>query len=395
METEQELQSRNLSGHSRQTLSVLSGNEVIEERQECPPEDQNRQKVVRFYGRKRPSQAARLRDIPEKRIKMERDDGKEELEEEEKQDEVLKAATRAAFLSVFVEYLQTTDAGSMTEEEAKVHATQVGDVMDSIDCDMEDGDTIHCLLDRGRVSKWIQPSAGKKRSMRIFRKRLFSLEKFYVFLGCQGFPLQLARSLSSTISNWTENVNELAAFIHTHPVSGAQMVVKETSTASTNVTGTQTCTRTNLAAGIPSSNESCDSYRERKAWKSEDSKLIKNHFRTNPGKANIRLKMKRKKELQGLLNREGFDRIYEKVKSVFRKKVKKLNKQSKQRVAWKRQDVLILLNHFKGNPGKAAVRRKLHSAEALRELTNREGLNRIYEKVKSLFKRKKLAVCHS
>lgn len=184
METEQELQSRNLSGHSRQTLSVLSGNEVIEERQECPPEDQNRQKVVRFYDRKRPPQAARMRDIPEKRIKMERDDGKEELEEEEKQDEVLKVATRAAFLSAFVEYLQTTDAGSMTEEEAKVHATQVGDVMDSIDCDMEDGDTIHCLLDRGRVSKWIQPSAGKKKSMRIFRKRLFSLEKFYVFLGC-------------------------------------------------------------------------------------------------------------------------------------------------------------------------------------------------------------------
>lgn len=395
METGQELQSIHLSGHSRQKLLVLSGNEVVEDCQQCLPEDQNRQKVVRFYGRKRPSQAARMRDIPVKRIKMERDDDKEELEEEEKQDEFLKAATRAAFLSAFVEYLQTTDGGSMTEEEAKLHATQVGNVMDSIDCDMEDGDTIHCLLDRGRVSKWIQPSVGKKRSKRIFRKRLFSLEKFYLFLGCQGFPLQLARSLSSTISNWTENVHELAAFIHTHPALGAQMTVKEKSTASTSVTGAQTSTRTNPGARLPSSNESCDSCRERKAWKSEDSKLIMNHFSTNPGKANVRLKMKRKKELQRLLNREGFDRIYEKVKSIFRKKVKKLKKQSKRRLAWKRQDVLILLNHFKGNPGKAAVRRKLHSAEALRELTNREGLNRIYEKVKSLFKRKKLAVCHS
>lgn len=393
METGQELQAINLSGHSKQKLPVLSANEVVEERQQCPPEDQK--KVVRFYGRKRPSQAARMPDIPVKRIKMECDDDKEELEEEEKQDEFLKAATRAAFLSAFVEYLQTTDGGSMTEEEAKVHATQIDDVMDSIDCDMEDGDTVHCLLDRGRVSKWIQPSAGKKRSMRIFRKRLFSLEKFYLFLGCQGFPLQLARILSSTISNWTENVHELAAFIRTHSAFGSQLTVKEKSPASTSVTGAQTSTRTNPAARLPSSNESCDSYRERKAWKSEDSKLIMNHFSTNPGKANVRLKMTRKKELQGLLNREGFDRIYEKVKSIFRKKVKKLNKQSKRRVAWKRQDVLILLNHFKGNPGKAAVRRKLHSAEALRELTDREGLNRIYEKVKSLFKRKKLAVCHS
>ena len=383
METGQELQSINLSGYSRQKLpNILSGNEVVEERQQYPPEDQNRQKVVRFYGRKRPSQAARIRDIPEKRIKMERDDDKEELEEEKKQDEFLKAAARAAFLSAFVEYLQTTDAGSMTEEEAKVHATQVGDVMDSIDCEMEDGDTIHCLLDRGRVSKWIQSSAGKK------RKRLFSLEKFYVFLGCQGFPLQLARSRSSTISNWTKNVHELAAFIHAHPVFGAQMMVKETSTASTSVTGTQTSTRTNTAAGLPSSSESCDSYRERKAWKSEDSKLIMNLFSSNPGKANIRSKMKRKIELQGLLNREGFDRIYEKVKSIFRKKVKTNKKQCKRRVAWKSKDICLLLNHFKGNPGKAAVRRKLHSAEALRELTNREGLNRIYEKVKSLFKRK-------
>ena len=56
------------------------------------------------------------------------------------------------------------------------------------------------------------------------------------------------------------------------------------------------------------------------------------------------------------------------------------------RKKWTQRDTKIVKKHFKNNPGRKAIRKKIEEVEELQELVEREGLERCLEKVKSLFK---------
>ena len=410
-------------GQNLETLETVFRKQPVEDKQQCLPEDHHRQNVLRFYGYKPMSQAASAGQPPEKKSKtnavngVNKDyvDNSNDRSDDEDVKECLKQCTpsRKAYLSEFVKFLRTKDAGSMTKKEALGHAHQVLSVMQEMDCV---SDTIHCLLDRKRVSEWKQPLNEKRRSTRLLRRYLSSLEKFYIFLGSHRLSPQLASSLDRNVPHWIRKVHKL-----THPRFGEKMMEKATA----EITVSQTSTRGDPALGLVSSNENrlvccgirtaastgqppqkksgknadggngvnedavdSDSIRRRTAWNSEQELLVLYHFRTNPGKAAIRHKLLEVDELHELMNSEGVERIYEKVKSLHKKKRVITRKKMQERHAWKKEDVILLLNHFKNNPGKATIRRKLSEVEELRELINREGLQRIYEKVKIVYKRK-------
>lgn len=242
--------------------------------------------------------------------------------------------TRIAYLSEFFKFLQTVDGGCFKVNEALENTCHVLKMMEALE---SGGHTIDCLLDRQNIWDWVEPRIEAKLSARTLQKYLFSLEKFYDFISCCRLPAHIpqfsekTKSVASILKcvcpRWRRIVAQIACKrkckrLLVDPVNPCASFPAD---ADTSFTLTQNVLGEHSGSAQTSSNESkmqgsATMWPRRKKWRNEDVQLLLVHFKRNPGKAAIRKKMTQDEELEALVKREGLNRCYEKVKSLYREK---------------------------------------------------------------------------
>ena len=242
--------------------------------------------------------------------------------------------TRIAYLSEFFKFLQTVNGGGFKEDEALENTCHVLKMMEALE---RGGHTIDCLLDRLNIWDWVEPRIETKLSVRTLQKYLFSLEKFYNFISCCRLPAYLpqfsektkgvASRLACVCPHWRRIVGQIACERRCNPllVDPVNPCSSFPADAGTSFTLTQSVLGEHSRFTETSSNESkmqgsASMWPRRKKWRNEDVELLLTHFKRNPGKAAIRRKMRQDEQLEELVKREGLNRCYEKVKSLYKEK---------------------------------------------------------------------------
>ena len=331
-----------------ESITKPSKDVMVGENQQGSSDCCHDQKICHF---KRLSEAAGATQPPEKRLKKnnENSHGREYDEDSDGVDsgdvkdvksweEVYKRSvsedTRIAYLSEFFKFLQTVDGGRFKENEALENTCHVHKMMEALESGAH---TIDCLLDRQNIWDWVEPRIETKLSARTLQKYLFSLEKFYDFISCCRLPAYLpqfsekTKSVASILEcvcpHWRRIVGQIASErrckgLLVEPVDSCTSFPSD---ARTSFTLTQSVLGELSGSIQTSSNESkmqgsATMWPLRKRWRIEDVELLLTHFKRNPGKAAIRKKMTQDEELEELVKREGLNRCYEKVKSLYREK---------------------------------------------------------------------------
>lgn len=241
--------------------------------------------------------------------------------------------TRISYLAAFYKFLQSINGGWLDENEALANTRRLHKMVEAID---SRADTFDCLMDRKLVWEWVLPRIETELSGRTLQKYLLALEKFYRFVArCNRFPhlpqfseetRDSAENLLSTSPDWRRSVQKIAAEKRWKRLLADPVYVKQMCHQAV-----KRCAPISSATRSVSSAPACSN-------------------ENNVQEPTSRWPSRKK---------------------------------------WDKKDVKLLLAHFKKNPGRAAIRKKMERVAALRRLKNNEGLERCYEKVKSLYRKKK------
>ena len=228
--------------------------------------------------------------------------------------------SRMKYLSQYYQHLQTFFGGHYTEDEALEFTRCLHRMMDDIDCTS----TIDGLLDPAKIWEWVNARLEITMVGRTVQKYLLSLEKFCLFIVYEASPqlpklakasLKLAQDVHSRCPKWRRGANRLASErrwkkFEDDPEYKEKVCEKDTrrreEAFDENILGLRNPTP-------------IDSRPLRSQWDQQDEKLLLQFFPFKPPKDIIRRVCEEVDELQELVSRKGFDRVYEKVKTMYRK----------------------------------------------------------------------------
>ena len=228
--------------------------------------------------------------------------------------------SRMKYLSQYYQHLQTFFGGHYTEDEALEFTRCLHRMMDDIDCTS----TIDGLLDPANIWEWVNGRLEITMVGRTVQKYLLSLEKFCLFISYEASPqlpklakasLKLAQDVHSKCPKWRRAANRLASErrwkkFEDDPEYMEKVCEKDTrrreEAFDENILGLRNPTP-------------IDSRPLRSQWDQQDEKLLLQFFAFKPPKDIIRRVCEEVDELQELVSRKGFDRVYEKVKTMYRK----------------------------------------------------------------------------
>ena len=228
---------------------------------------------------------------------------------------------RMRYLSEYFKHLQTFFGGNHTEDEALEFTRCLHKMMESIDYTST---SIDGLLDREKIWEWANARIETTMVGRTVQKYLLSLEKFCYFImhprstqlpKLSKGSLKLAQEVHSTCPNWRRSVNRIATERRWKKMEDdpeyMEKVCEEGATRRAdafdeNILGLHNPTP-------------IGSRPLRSKWDRKDEKLLLRFFAFKPPKDVIRGVCEKVDELQELVAREGFDRVYEKVKTLYRR----------------------------------------------------------------------------
>ena len=229
--------------------------------------------------------------------------------------------SRLKYLSEYYKHLQTFFGGNHTEDEALEFTRCLHKMMESIDCTST---SIDGLLDRDKIWEWANARIETTMVGRTVQKYLLSLEKFCFFVMCprstqlpklREASRKLAQQVHSTCPNWRRSVNRIATerrwkkmeddpeYMEKVCEEGAR---RRADAFDENIVGLHNLTP-------------IGSRPLRSKWDRKDEQLLLRFFAFKPPKDVIRGVCEKVDELQELVAREGFDRVYEKVKTLYRR----------------------------------------------------------------------------
>lgn len=241
--------------------------------------------------------------------------------------------TRIAYLSEYFQFNQTPFGGLLSEDEAISYTRQVHKMMEALD---SDSDTIDCLLDDERVWEWVHARIETEFSGRTLQKYLLSLENFCKFVSWgRDLPphiprfkketKSLAQSMAQSCKGFRSSVGKIAVEkrwkrLLVDPVfvqRWAEEAVRKHQLIQ-RVLRLDDSESVEASSSEPPRQEPTCKWPRRKKWTQSDTKIVKKHFKNNPGRKTIRKKIEEVEELQELVEREGLERCLEKVKSLFK-----------------------------------------------------------------------------
>lgn len=229
--------------------------------------------------------------------------------------------TRMEYLSQYYQHLQTFFGGDYTEDEALYYTRCVHRMMDSIDATST---TIDCLLDKDAIWEWANARIETTMVGRTVQKYLLSLEKFYYFIVYERSSqlpklskasLKLAREVHDKCPNWRRSTNKIAGErrwkkIEDDPESMEKVceeaMRRRDHAFDENILG--------LRNPTPIGSQPL-----RSKWDRKDEQLLLRYFTFKPPKDVIRHACEEVDELQELVARKGFERTYEKVKTLYKR----------------------------------------------------------------------------
>lgn len=228
---------------------------------------------------------------------------------------------RMAYLSKYYQHLQTFFGGNYTEDEALEYTRCLHKMMDNIDCTTT---SIDGLLDPDKIWEWADSRIETTMAGRTVQKYLLSLEKFCYFIVHERSPqlpklrkasLKLVQGVQIRCPNWRKSVNRIAAErrwkkMEDDPDYMEKVCEKgmrrRADALDENILGLRNPTP-------------IGSRPLRSKWDRKDEKLLLRFFAFKPPKDVIRGVCEEVDELQELVARKGFDRVYEKVKTMYRR----------------------------------------------------------------------------
>ena len=229
--------------------------------------------------------------------------------------------TRMEYLSQYYQHLQTFFGGAYTEDEALEYTRCVHQMLDSIDATST---TIDCLLDAHTIWDWANARIETTMVGRTVQKYLLSLEKFCYFIVYERSPklpklskgsLTLAQGVHGKCPNWRRSTNKIAGErrwkkIEDDPESMEKVceeaMRRRDHAFDENILGLRN--RTPIG-----------SQPLRSKWDRKDEQLLLRYFTFKPPKDVVRHACEEVDELQELVARKGFERTYEKVKTLYKR----------------------------------------------------------------------------
>lgn len=227
--------------------------------------------------------------------------------------------TRMAYLAEFYKCLQTIDLGLCTTNEALEHTRCVHKIMDSIDA------TDCLLVDSKTIWEWADARIGTTMAGRTVQKYLLSLEKFYLLITCCELPphlpklshasLVMARCARTSLPGFRTSAGKIAAerrwkSMKDNPEYMHQLheenVRRHKHILNPNIIG--------LRNPTPMGTQPL-----RSKWDRKDEQLLVRYFTFKPPKDVIRHVCEEVEELRELVAKKGFERCYEKVKTLYRR----------------------------------------------------------------------------
>ena len=228
---------------------------------------------------------------------------------------------RMEFLSQYYQHLQTFLGGDYTENEALELTRCLHRMMENIDSTTS---SIDGLLDPDKIWEWANARIETTMVGRTVQKYLLSLEKFCLFILYERSPQlpklkkasrELAREVSNRCPTWRRSANKIAAERRWKKMEDdpeyMEKVLEEgmrrrADAFDENILGLRNPTP-------------IGSRPLRSKWDRKDEELLLRFFAFKPPKDIIRGVCEEVDELQELVARNGFDRVYEKVKTLYRR----------------------------------------------------------------------------
>lgn len=234
---------------------------------------------------------------------------------------------RMEWLAAFYRHLQKPSivGGNMSPPEALEKTRNVHKMMEDIDTNYDDTTTtIDCILDHEKIWEWANNRIETVMAERTVQKYLLSLEKFVRFI-CLDCPSELraklskaslltVRSLTLSCPNWRRSIHKIAMDRrwekmeedpeYKYQVWG-EALEKRRQAFDENILG--------LSNRTPMGTQPL-----RSKWDPEDEELLMTYFTFKPPKEVIRNVCETVEDLKELVQRKGFERCYEKVKSLYR-----------------------------------------------------------------------------
>ena len=229
--------------------------------------------------------------------------------------------SKMKYLSEFYKHLQTFFGGDYTEGEALEYTRCLHKLMEDIDCTST---SIDGLFDPDKIWEWANARIETTMVGRTVQKYLLSLEKFCHFIlherslqlpKLRKASREMAQEVEITCPNWRKSVNKIAAERRWKKMEDdpeyMEKVCQEglrrrADAFDENILGLRNPTP-------------IGSRPLRSKWDRKDEKLLLRFFAFNPPKDVIRGVCEEVDELQELVARKGFDRVYEKVKTMYRR----------------------------------------------------------------------------
>ena len=231
---------------------------------------------------------------------------------------------RMEWLAAFYRHLQKPSiiGENLKPQEALEKTRNVHKMMEEID---GSAITIDCLLDHEKIWEWANNRIETVMAERTVQKYLLSLEKFVRFINAKYCPAELRTKLSkasreavsslcSTCPNWRRSVCKIANerrwtmmknnLEYKNQVWG-EALEKRRQAFDENILG--------LSNRTPMGTQPL-----RSKWDREDEQLLMMYFSFKPPKEVIRNVCETVEDLKELVQRKGFERCYEKVKSLYR-----------------------------------------------------------------------------
>lgn len=229
--------------------------------------------------------------------------------------------SRMEYLSQYYQHLQTFFGGEYTENEALEFTRCLHRMMENIDCTTS---SIDGLLDPDKVWEWANARIETTMVGRTVQKYLLSLEKFCHFIVHERSPqlpklrkasLKLAQEVHNRCPTWRRSANRIAAERRWKKIKDDPEYMEKVweegrrrraDAFDENILGLRNPTP-------------IGSRPLRSKWDRKDEKLLLRFFAFKPPKDIIRRVCEEVDELQELVARKGFDRVYEKVKTMYRR----------------------------------------------------------------------------
>lgn len=227
---------------------------------------------------------------------------------------------RMQHLSAYFKHLQTFFGGECTEDEALSHTRNVHKLLDSIG---STSSSIECLLDKKTIWEWADARLERTMAARTVQKYLLSLEKFLFFIVHELPPQlpklstsssELAQNVMRRCPNWRRSLGKIGCERRWEKVKdnqeSMQKLCEEASSRrrhafDENILG--------LSNPTPMGSQPL-----RTKWDKKDEQVLLRFFTFKPPKHIIRNVCEEVEELQEIVSRKGFERVYEKVKTLYK-----------------------------------------------------------------------------